>query len=138
MFETAEKLRTFGIRPSVHRMAIYRYLDEKRNHPTAEMIFQALSPENPTLSRTTVYNTLKLFASSAAVSEVIIEDGEMRYDADIAPHAHFKCSKCGAIHDFFFVPHEHLPRLAPQFKIQEIHVNSRGLCPECTENAMQD
>lgn len=131
MLGTAEKLRTFGIRPSVHRMAIYRYLDEKRNHPTAEMIYQALSPENPTLSRTTVYNTLKLFVSLNAAQEVIIEDGEMRYDADIAPHAHFKCSKCGAIHDFFFVPQEHLPTLSSKFKIHEIHVNYRGLCPDC-------
>ena len=136
MIEIAEKLRTFGIRPSVHRMAIYSYLDTERNHPTAEMIFQALSPANPTLSRTTVYNTLKTFTAQAAVQEVIIEDGEMRYDANVSPHAHFKCTQCGAIHDFFFVPDEHLPRLSPQFKIQEIHVNYRGLCPECSKKSL--
>ena len=127
----AEKLKSFDIRPSVHRLAIFRYLDEMRNHPTAEMIYQALSPDNPTLSRTTVYNTLKLFSERSAVQEVIIEDGEMRYDADISPHAHFKCTKCGALHDFFFAPQQYLPKLAPEFKINEIHVNFRGICPKC-------
>ncbi len=131
MQNLAEKLRSYDIRPSVHRLAIYNYLDTMRNHPTAEMIYQALAPANPTLSRTTVYNTLKLFAEHSAVQEVIIEDGEMRYDADITPHAHFKCTKCGAVHDFFFVPQKYLPELAPDFQINEIHVNYRGLCPKC-------
>ncbi len=131
MQRIAEKLKTYSIRPSAHRLAIYRYLDEKRNHPTAEMIYQALAPENPTLSRTTVYNTLKIFAEHAAVQEVIIEDGEMRYDADVAPHAHFKCKVCGCVHDFFFAPHRYLPAIDPAFKIDEIHVNFRGVCPEC-------
>ena len=43
----------------------------------------------------------------------------------------FKCTGCGAVHDFFFVPHEYLPELPSDFKIDEIHVNFRGLCPEC-------
>ena len=95
------------------------------------MIFQALQPENPTLSRTTVYNTLKLFVQQSAVQEVIIEDGEMRYDADISPHAHFKCTECGAVHDFFFTPVDYSPMLPADFKITEIHINFRGLCPDC-------
>lgn len=125
----AEKLKSYDIRPSVHRLAIYHYLDTKRNHPTAEMIYQALSPDNPTLSRTTVYNTLKLFAAHSIVQEVIIEDGEMRYDANISPHAHFKCTECGAVHDFFL--EKHLPLPNSKFKIREIHLNFRGLCPDC-------
>ena len=131
MQSIAEKLKTYAIRPSVHRLAIYRYLDEKRNHPTAEMIYQALAPDNPTLSRTTVYNTLKTFVQNSAVQEVIIEDGEMRYDADMTKHAHFKCKECGAVHDFFFVPHQYLPQLDPGFEIQAVHVNFKGLCPDC-------
>ena len=116
MQRIAEKLKTYSIRPSAHRLAIYRYLDEKRNHPTAEMIYQALAPENPTLSRTTVYNTLKTFAEHTAVQEVIIEDGEMRYDADITPHAHFKCKVCGCVHDFFLRRINICPQLIPDLK----------------------
>lgn len=133
MLSVAEKLRSMSIRPSVHRIAIYRYLDEKRNHPTAEMIYQALAPENPTLSRTTVYNTLKTFTDNSAVREVIIEDSEMRYDADISPHAHFKCTECGAVHDFFLPDYELPQGFAPGFKIEEVHLNFKGKCPECVK-----
>ena len=131
--EIAEKLRGFGIHPSQQRIAVYACLDSMRNHPTAEMIYSALSPEHPSLSKTTVYNTLKLFHSRGAVRNVVIEDGEMRYDADTAPHAHFKCMKCGSISDLFFDPRKYLPELPGGFSAEEIHVNYRGLCSLCRQ-----
>ena len=130
--QVAEKLRTFGIHPSQPRIAIYSYLDSKRNHPTADMVYAALSPEYPSLSKTTVYNTLKLFRNSGAVQQVIIEDGELRFDCDISRHAHFKCTECGAVHDLFFDPARNLPSLPPEFSVEEIHVNYRGKCGVCS------
>lgn len=54
-------LKQHDIRPSYHRIKIYQYLVEKRNHPSVDMIYQDLIQEIPTLSRTTVYNALNLF-----------------------------------------------------------------------------
>ena len=59
-----EKLQAAGIRPSEPRICIYEYLWENRVHPGAEGIYKQLSPLHPTLSLTTVYNTLKLFADA--------------------------------------------------------------------------
>ena len=129
--EAAAMLRKFGIQPSQPRVAIYAYLDSLRNHPTADTIYAALSPDYPSLSRTTVYNTLKLFRSCGAAQGIIIEDGEMRFDADISKHAHFKCADCGEVHDLFFDPAQYLPPVPMDFFIQEIHVNYRGVCPDC-------
>lgn len=129
--EAAAKLREFGIQPSQPRIAIYAYLDSLRNHPTADTVYAALAPDYPSLSKTTVYNTLKLFRSSGAAQCVIIEDGEMRFDADISKHAHFKCTECGEVHDLFFDPAQFLPTVPDQFYVSEIHVNYRGICPEC-------
>ena len=50
-----------GVRPSVQRVAVYSYLCEHPVHPTVETLYASLSPEYPTLSKTTIYNTLKLF-----------------------------------------------------------------------------
>ena len=52
----------YGIHPSVQRIAIMDYLIKHRTHPTVDEVYTALSDEIPTLSKTTVYNTLKLFA----------------------------------------------------------------------------
>ena len=130
--QTAEKLRSFGIHPSQPRIAIYSYLETRKNHPTADMVYADLSPEYPSLSKTTVYNTLKLFRSSGAVQSVIIEDGEMRFDSDVSRHAHFKCTACGSVYDLFYDPSEYLPAISSDFAVEEIHVNYRGKCKKCS------
>ncbi|MBK5190687.1 MAG: transcriptional repressor [Methanosarcinales archaeon] len=60
-----DKLRDFleneGIHTSYHRLKILEYLRNHRTHPTVERMHKELSREIPTLSKTTVYNTLKLF-----------------------------------------------------------------------------
>ena len=91
----------------------------------------ALSPDYPSLSKTTVYNTLKLFRSSGVVQGVTIEDGEMRFDSDVSKHAHFKCTECDHVYDLFFDPEQFLPNVPEGFGIMEVHVNYRGCCPDC-------
>ena len=41
------------------RLAILKYLEANREHPSAADIFRAVSKEYPTMSLSTVYNTLK-------------------------------------------------------------------------------
>ena len=129
--EAAEKLREFGIHPSQPRVAIYAFLESMKNHPTADTVYSALSPDYPSLSKTTVYNTLKLFRSSGVVQGVTIEDGEMRFDSDVSKHAHFKCTECDHVYDLFFDPEQFLPNVPEGFGIMEVHVNYRGCCPDC-------
>lgn len=56
--EIARMIQETGIRPSVQRVAILSYVANHGTHPTADEIFSAISEEYPTLSRTTVYNSL--------------------------------------------------------------------------------
>ena len=84
--QIAAKLEEKNIRPSVQRMAIYNFLAENPVHPTVDTIYTALSPQMPTLSRTTVYNTLRQFSECGLVQTITIEDGELRYDADTSNH----------------------------------------------------
>ena len=67
-----------GIHQSYHRLKILEYMMNHRTHPTVDMIYKGLSKEIPTLSKTTVYNTLKLFLSKDIVQELTIEEKEMR------------------------------------------------------------
>ena len=125
----AEKLRMLGIRPSPQRLAVYSFLLQNPCHPTADAIYQAVKKEQPALSRTTIYNTLKLLIQGKAVSTVIIEDGELRYDANRKFHAHFKCSRCGRIYDV--EPDSGFSKPAvfeKNFRIDEIHICYRGIC----------
>ena len=73
-----------GIRSSYTRMRIMQYLMVNRNHSTADEIYGSLVEEIPTLSRTTVYNSLHAFVEAGLARVVTIEDNEARYDSDIS------------------------------------------------------
>ncbi|MBR7065047.1 MAG: transcriptional repressor [Treponema sp.] len=128
-----------GIRPSVQRVAVYSFLCEHPEHPTVETLFQELQPLYPTLSKTTIYNTLKLFESKHLVRTLKIEDDKLRFDADIHPHLHFKCEKCGKLFDIY--DNSDLPsfiskcnNLIPEsFSMEKIQINLWGTCDECSE-----
>lgn len=131
----AERLAVQGIRPSVQRIEVYNYLLTERNHPTVETIYASLSPVIPTLSKTTVYNTLKLFLENDLVQTVTIEDDELRYDADTSFHYHFKCTDCGSITDVAGdVPR--VESLLPRgFVLTKTEVSLRGFCATCAKKA---
>lgn len=97
--EIKERLLKFGVKPSLQRIAIMNYLLTHRTHPTADVIFNDLYPYIPTLSKTTVYNTLKLLTEQGAILCLNIDEKNARYDGDISCHAHFKCKNCNCLYD---------------------------------------
>ena len=126
-------LRDAGIKPSIQRLKIFEYLINTNSHPTVETIFNSLSSEIPTLSKTTVYNTLKLFQKQGIVLIINIEDNETRFDADISYHGHFKCEQCGIVEDFPIPEHEKIEALA-NYEISETHFYMKGLCEKCKKS----
>lgn len=125
-------LADHGIKPSMQRVAIMDFLLRNRVHPTVDVIYSLLSAQYPTLSRMTVYNTLRLLVEQGAVQMLTIDDKQAHYDADITLHAHFRCNCCGAIYD---VPAQSLsPVVSPHFEVHETQIYYRGLCTKCKQN----
>lgn len=127
----SEYLIKNDIKPSYQRLRVFEYLTSKQNHPTVDKIYKELIKEIPTLSKTTVYNTLKLFMEKGIVSVVNIEDNEVRYDADTSLHGHFKCEKCEHIYDFKIDPSNIDYGEIKNFKINETHLYIKGICDKC-------
>lgn len=133
--ETAKKhLTIHHVRPSMQRIAIMKYLMEHCTHPTVDTIYNDLLPVMPTLSRTTVYNTLELFSAKHAVQALTIDKRNVRYDACTTPHAHFMCHKCGHVFDVELdaISIELLYN-TDEFLVEKVELNSVGLCPDCRE-----
>lgn len=131
--EVHNHLLIHDIKPSMQRVLIMQYLLENKTHPTIEQIYNDLHPSLPTLSKTTVYNTLKLFYEKNAVLALTIDEKNVRYDGDVSSHAHFKCKKCDGICD---IPIEEslIAPLAPtsdDYKIEETQVYFLGICKKC-------
>jgi len=122
-----------GIRPSVQRLAIMDYLLNHRTHPTVDEIFIALEKKITTLSRTTVYNTLRLFADHHAAQMLTIDERRVCYDGDMRPHVHFLCERCGMVIDLFDEP---VPVLSQSREVNgnlviDTQLYYRGICAEC-------
>lgn len=135
MIQTKEYLSKHGIRPSAQRIAIMDYLLTHKTHPTVEEIFLALSPSMPTLSKTTLYNTLKLFYDKNVALMLTLDERNVRFDGDIRPHAHFQCQVCGRVYD---IMEDELPELKGVCKqklgnltIETVELSYRGTCGEC-------
>lgn len=127
-----------GIKPSYARIRIMEYLLSRKSHPTVDEIYTALVKEIPTLSKTTVYNTLNLFVKSRIARVITIEENETRYDADMSYHGHFKCESCGLIRDFYFKSAAIDTSDLDGFLIRDKNVYYSGLCPECLASEPHD
>lgn len=126
-----EYLKSHDIKPSYQRIKIFDYLIKKRNHPTVDTIYKALVPQIPTLSKTTIYNTLNLFIEKKIAIVVIIEENETRYDADTSIHGHFKCETCQKLYDIDVeLSKIDIPEL-DKHQINEHHFDFKGICKEC-------
>lgn len=96
------------------------------------MIYNDLIGTMPTLSRTTVYNTLRLLGENDAILELTIDKHIAHYDGDTSPHSHCQCKRCGRIID---IPLQKVDveQNGHDFVIQETEVYYRGYCRECIE-----
>jgi Fe2+ or Zn2+ uptake regulation protein len=127
--EIEKRLKNNNVKPSYQRIKILEYLLKNKNHPTVDTIYQELVSEIPTLSKTTVYNTLKLFIEKKLVILINIEDNETRYDADTSFHGHFKCKKCNEVYDIKIdMP---ILRKLDDFEVDEYHLYLKGICRKC-------
>lgn len=102
------------------------------------MIYDEVIKQIPTLSKTTIYNTLKTFSEKGLVSSITIEDNEVRYDADLTFHGHFKCIQCGMLYDIEMDQMSFDKRLSVSRKIQGHYITERqvyfkGICKRCSK-----
>jgi Fe2+ or Zn2+ uptake regulation protein len=130
-----ELLRGHDLKVTQQRLVILRYLESHLTHPTADEIYQALVSKYPSLSKTTVYNTLEILTNSGIIQRLTICPTEHRYDFHQEMHHHFICKECGQIYDVHF----HCPNIETIKKdikkhghqIDEVHGYFRGICKNC-------
>ena len=135
MINVYNHLIGYTIKPSVQRIAVMDYLLKHRTHPSVEEIYSALSGDMPTLSKTTVYNTLKLFAEQGAAQMLTIDEKNVCFDGDTSLHAHFLCKRCGKIYDLPISEpmKETLESNIEGHSVDELHYYYKGTCKNCLE-----
>ena len=123
-----ELMASKGIKPSALRLQIHEYLDCHRTHPTVDEIYSELAKDYPTLSRTTVYNTVKVLEQSGIIKSIAIEGFRTRYDANSEFHGHFLCRECGLVYDMFNITCPESPDEGFEADATEVFYTGRCKC----------
>ena len=97
--ELDQAFQSASLRPTAQRYAVLEFLAEHTVHATADEIFRAVNRNDPRASRATVYNNLRSLAKAGLVREVMSEGKAARFDANLRPHHHFICERCGTVED---------------------------------------
>lgn len=126
-------LLSHGVKGSVQRVAVMKYLLEHHTHPSVDEIYNDLVRKLPTLSKTTIYNTLKLFVDQGVVRMLTIDGKNANFDGDTSEHAHFFCFGCEKIYD---IPQSKTNckqeiSLPGGFKAEQTELYYKGYCPAC-------
>lgn len=123
------------VRPSVHRLAVLEYVANRQTHPTADEVFTALAADFPTVSRTTIYNSLHTLVEAHLLKELDIESGSAHYDlAQQMPHSHFRCKCCGSIFDMS-LPAGLADSVQTGFIVEATELYFSGICPRCAASS---
>jgi len=124
-----------GVKPTYHRIKILEYLQDNMNHPTVDKIYEDIVKSIPTISKTTVYNTLKIFTEKEIILELTITGNETHFEMndDGNPHHHFYCTDCKTIYDLESECDYNCNTKTDieGNKVQSYQCYYRGICKEC-------
>jgi len=126
-----EILKENNLKVTPQRIMILKYLDSHRTHPTADEIYVSLKKSIPSLSKTTVYNSLDTLNEHGVTLTLSICGSEHRYDIKQGMHHHFYCRACGKIIDIEIECPNIKKTLEQGHRIDEVHGYFKGICKDC-------
>jgi Fur family peroxide stress response transcriptional regulator len=128
--------RRRGLAVTIQRRTVFAELARRRDHPTADQVYDAVRGRLPGLSRTTVYRVLDALVDAGLARKVHHAGGAARFDPMTGRHHHLACEACGRLVDLedALVPPLRLPQtIGTGFRIKDYSVSFTGLCPACAK-----
>lgn len=122
-----------GKRQTRQRNTIYNVIGASRGPLTVQEIHERARQNVSGLGIATVYRTLKLLQDRRMVQQVILPNGETRYErTGLGHHHHFSCRVCDEVFDLETCPVD-IPRdgFAGGFVVESHDLTLYGICPEC-------
>jgi Fur family peroxide stress response transcriptional regulator len=127
-----------GVPLTHQRSVIFDSLVDRKDHPTADQVYEKVRKELPNISRMTVYRVLELFVNLGIITKVCHPGVAVRFDPTTDIHHHLICIQC---HTLFDVEHSENFAVEPPdtrglgFEVMSYSVQFRGLCADCKGEA---
>ena len=88
-----------ALKHSKQRDSIKEFLEGRKDHPTADIVYMNVRKSFPNISLGTVYRNLTLLADIGEITRIRVGDGIDHFDPVTTPHYHFICQDCGSVMD---------------------------------------
>lgn len=125
-----------GVKLTHQRLEIFNEIVATGDHPDVDAIYRAVRQRMPTVSIDTVYRTLWMLHDLGLVTTLGPRQDGVRFDANLDPHHHYVCVRCGLVRDFesdelsaLRIP-DGLTQLG---SVVDARVEVRGLCAQCQD-----
>ncbi len=131
----SQMLQEKGVSPSIQRIKILQFILDNKYHSSVDIIYQKLIHEIPTLSKTTVYNTLSLFVEKGIINPIVIDNTEILYEKSEKPHAHFLCKVCKEVIDVDVSSKLFEIDKIENHKVENVNIHLKGVCNKCLKKS---
>ncbi len=119
---------------SRQRECILKNLQSRRDHPTADMVYESVQVDEPNISLGTVYRNLSFLAENGQILKISTGIGPDHFDGFTEAHNHFVCRKCGRVLDLDYVADEKIIADASKNfngEIKGYDLQFYGTCEDC-------
>jgi Fur family peroxide stress response transcriptional regulator len=130
----AKACRERGIPLTHQRRAVLEAIADRKDHPTAERVYEEVRQRLPNVSRMTVYRVLDLLVELGIITKVGHPGSAIRFDPTTERHHHLVCLRCNQLFDLEAPDLDHLElpdtrRLG--FRVADYSIQFTGICETC-------
>ena len=129
-------LRDNGLRDSVQRRKVFEMFLSMGSHVSLDEIYRETKKKHPEIGYATIYRTMKLLCDAGICSEVVFEDGSIKFEVSArGHHDHLVCINCGKIEEFYSSEIERLQQNIAKRKgyvLKDHKLILYGLCKSCS------
>ena len=123
------------VKRSRQRDAIRSFLMSRKDHPTAEVVYDNVSKEFPNISLGTVYRNLAQLAENGDILKISTSANKEHFDGFVHRHFHFVCNKCDKIYDVDLDGMDEIKNQAAEklnADIEDYSLIFYGICENCS------
>lgn len=115
------------------RMVILEELKKLHTHPTADELYAMVRARLPRISLGTVYRNLDFLAETGEILKLEAAGSIRRFDGDVRPHQHIRCTRCGRVGDIMppFPAPDVTGLQVEGFTVTRARVEFEGVCDAC-------
>ncbi len=125
------------LKKSKQRDAILAFLRTRKDHPTADTIYENVKLDIPNISLGTVYRNLAQLTEIGEIGKLSFDGSSDRYDPVATPHLHFRCRNCGSVYDVDvdcdLIDIDSIPKNKIPGRVEGQIITLYGTCERCID-----